>query len=303
MPVKIRLQLRGKKKQKHYFIVVADTRSPRNGKIIEKLGYYKTYTTPSTFDIDIDRSLYWLFNGAQLTNTVRSILKKSGVLYKKHLLGGVKKGSFTESEAKNKYDEWFNQKQIKVHEAQKAWNKQKTLDVLIKQGVIPHFKEKKKEFAKNNKVPRSLSISNSGEGKYIQDKFYQRVILKEYIEIKFNDVMNNIHNCTLGIELRLNNDAGNILRVGQEYKLDIVLSIYNSHYDREISNQIKVLMNPHNMEIVDRSIKKVYFNRRYVGCSHFRFKPTNIDSNKFEVEFIQNLNTIKSIPLEFQVVE
>ena len=90
MPVKIRLQRHGSKKRPFYFIVVADARSPRDGKFIQKLGTYNPLTTPSTVQLDRQRSLEWLNKGAQPTDTVRKILSFKGVLYLKHLLRGVK---------------------------------------------------------------------------------------------------------------------------------------------------------------------------------------------------------------------
>ncbi len=303
MSVRIRLQPRGKKNQKHYLIVVTDSRCPRNGKFIENLGFYKTHTTPSTYEIDSERSLYWLKNGAQPTDTVKSILQKSGVFYKKHLLEGVAKGAFIEYEAEIRFNEWYSRKQENAIDAKQFWDKKKTLEKLIRQGTIPHFKENKIEFERTNTVPRLFSISDLGEGQFIQDKDYQRTIIKEYIEIKIKNNMNNLLNCTLSIELLINNKEENILYLGNEYQLNIKVRINNAQYDKDLSNQIKVLCNPHLMEVLDNSIKKISFNRKNLGCSHFKFRPTSLGSKKMEIEFLQNLDTVKSIPLEFQIVE
>ena len=103
MPVKIRLQRHGSKKRPFYFIVVADARSPRDGKFIQKLGTYNPLTTPATVQLDRQRSLEWLQKGAQPTDTVRKILSYKGVLYLKHLLRGVSLGLFDEATAMTKF--------------------------------------------------------------------------------------------------------------------------------------------------------------------------------------------------------
>ena len=106
MSVKIRLQRHGSKKRPFYFIVVANSVSPRDGKFIEKLGTYNPLTVPATVRIDRERSLYWMQQGAQPTNTCRRILSFKGVLYLKHLMRGVSLGLFSETEAWSKFEKW-----------------------------------------------------------------------------------------------------------------------------------------------------------------------------------------------------
>ena len=110
MPVRIRLQRHGKKGKPFYWIVAADSRSKRDGKFLEKLGIYNPNTNPATIDINIDNSVTWLQNGAQPSNTARRILSYKGVLYKKHLLGGVTKGALTQEEAESKFKAWTEEK-------------------------------------------------------------------------------------------------------------------------------------------------------------------------------------------------
>lgn len=110
MAVKIRLARHGKKGYAFYHIVAADSRAPRDGKFIEKLGIYNPNTNPATIDLNFERALDWLQKGAQPTDTCRAILSYKGVLYKKHLLGGVAKGAFTESDAEAKFNQWMNEK-------------------------------------------------------------------------------------------------------------------------------------------------------------------------------------------------
>jgi small subunit ribosomal protein S16 len=114
MPVKIRLTRQGKKGYAFYHIVAADSRAPRDGKYIERLGSYNPNTHPATVELDFDKALTWLTNGAQPTETCRNILSHEGVLLKKHLLGGVKKGAFTEAEAELRFEKWKNEKHSKI---------------------------------------------------------------------------------------------------------------------------------------------------------------------------------------------
>ena len=114
MAVKIRLARHGKKGYAFYHIVAADSRAPRDGKFIEKLGTYNPNTNPATIDLKFDRALDWLLKGAQPTDTCRAILSYKGVMYKKHLLGGVAKGAFTEAEAEAKFNAWSSEKQSKI---------------------------------------------------------------------------------------------------------------------------------------------------------------------------------------------
>ena len=80
MAVKIRLKRIGAKKAPFYRVIVADERSPRNGKFIDEIGYYNPLTTPADIKIDADKANKWLSNGAQPTETVRSLLKKTEIL-------------------------------------------------------------------------------------------------------------------------------------------------------------------------------------------------------------------------------
>jgi len=114
MATKIRLQRHGRKGYAFYHIVIADSRAPRDGKFIERIGSYNPNTNPATIDLKFDRALYWIQVGAQPTDTTRNILSSQGVMMKKHLLGGVKKGAFTEAEAEQKFQAWLTGKQASV---------------------------------------------------------------------------------------------------------------------------------------------------------------------------------------------
>jgi small subunit ribosomal protein S16 len=126
MAVKIRLARKGRKKLAFYHIVVADSRSPRDGRYIEKIGSYNPVTNPATIELDFDKALGWLQNGALPTDTCRAILSYKGVLMKKHLLEGVVKGAFDDAEATKRFDEWIKQNEAKI-EAKKS-NLEKSQD-------------------------------------------------------------------------------------------------------------------------------------------------------------------------------
>ncbi|MFN8210670.1 MAG: 30S ribosomal protein S16 [Bacteroidales bacterium] len=114
MAVKIRLARKGRKKLAYYHIVVADSRSPRDGRYIERIGTYNPVTDPATIELDFNKALGWLQNGAQPTDTCRAILSYKGVLIKKHLLDGVKKGAFDEAEAEKRFNAWMTQQEEKI---------------------------------------------------------------------------------------------------------------------------------------------------------------------------------------------
>ena len=114
MPVKIRLQRHGKKGNAFYHIVIADGRAPRDGKFIEKIGTYNPSTNPATINLDGDKALSWLNNGAQPTDTCRAILSYKGILYKNHLQGGITKGALTQEQADAKFAKWESEKEGKI---------------------------------------------------------------------------------------------------------------------------------------------------------------------------------------------
>jgi len=132
MATKIRLARHGRKDYAFYHIVVADSRSPRDGKIIERIGSYNPNTNPATVDLKFDRALYWVGVGAQPTDTARNILSGEGVMLMKHLNGGVAKGAFSQEEAQKRFDAWKAEKdakngKISAAEAEKKVAAQKAL--------------------------------------------------------------------------------------------------------------------------------------------------------------------------------
>ena len=114
MSVKLRLLRKGRKRKPFYYIVAADARAPRDGRFIERVGSYNPNTNPATIDLDLDKSVQWLQNGAQPTDTVRAILSYKGAMYKNHLLKGAAKGAFPVEEVETKFNAWMEGKASQI---------------------------------------------------------------------------------------------------------------------------------------------------------------------------------------------
>ena len=145
MPAKIRLTRHGRKKSPYYHIVISDSRAPRDGRYIERIGMYNPGTNPATIKLDFDRALEWLQKGAQPTDTCRAILSYKGVLIKNHLLNGVKKGAFSEEEAEVRFNTWLKEKENEIQT-----KKSKIVEVLEE--------EEKKRFEAEKKIKEARSV-------------------------------------------------------------------------------------------------------------------------------------------------
>jgi len=129
MPTKIRLARHGRKRHPFYHIVIADSRAPRDGKFIERVGSYNPNTNPATIDLDFNRTLDWVQKGAQPTDTVRAILSYSGIMHKHHLLNGVKKGAFTLEVAEERFKDWMEAKEAKIQSKKNKLEDEKSKDL------------------------------------------------------------------------------------------------------------------------------------------------------------------------------
>ena len=114
MPTRIRLQRKGKKGRPYYHVVIADSRAPRDGKYIERIGAYDPNMNPAFVEVNVDKAMAWLQKGAQPSDTCRAILSYSGVVYKNHLANGIKKGAFDQAEADRRFELWLNEKNSKI---------------------------------------------------------------------------------------------------------------------------------------------------------------------------------------------
>ena len=173
MPVKIRLQRHGKKGKPFYWIVAADSRSKRDGKYLEKLGTYNPNINPAEITLDVDGTVKWLHNGAQPTDTARGILSYKGVMLKKHLAGGVKKGALTEEQAEAKFNAWLEEKaktidgkraklsdakdkvEADAFAAEKAVNEQRIADA-TPEVVVEEVVEKAEEVVAEEAAPETI---------------------------------------------------------------------------------------------------------------------------------------------------
>jgi len=189
MPVRIRLQRHGKKGKPFYWIVAADSRSKRDGRYLEKLGTYNPNTNPATVDINVEGAIKWLENGAQPSDTARTLLSYRGVMIKHHLNGGVKKGAFTQEDADKKFAAWLEEKSSKIQvkidgldkdkaeslakrlEVEKAISQKRIDDLAAKPEIEevdqnnPSSKEQASEVINENEttVPESLSEESESE--------------------------------------------------------------------------------------------------------------------------------------------
>ena len=168
MAVKIRLARHGKKNYAFYTIIVADVRAPRDGRFIERIGSYNPNTNPASIDLNADRALYWLNVGAQPTDTCRRILSYEGILLKKHLQEGVKKGAFTEEVAQQKWDAWRAEKDSKIEgkktnlssEKKEAKKASESAEALVNQERAKAIAKKRQE---ENEALRAAEAEKAAE--------------------------------------------------------------------------------------------------------------------------------------------
>ena len=154
MATRIRLQRHGKKGKPVFHLVVADSRAKRDGKFIEKLGIYNPNTNPATIDINFDSTLSWVQTGAEMSDTARAILSYKGVLYKNHLLNGIKKGALTAEQVETKFAAW---------EAEKASKIDSKKDGLAKNSVADKAARLKAETEANAAKAKAIEAKNTPE--------------------------------------------------------------------------------------------------------------------------------------------
>ena len=188
MSVKIRLQRHGSKKRPFYFIVVANTTAPRDGKFIEKLGTYNPLTVPATVRISRERSLHWLDKGAQPTNTCRRILSFKGVMFLKHLMRGVSLGLFDETTAMEKFEKWNGEheelvaKREETHRKHKSDKRQETMKESVR-------KIEEKNSARAAQIAEAEDILNT-VGKY---SISHPILIYDKNGVNVASVMNEVY--------------------------------------------------------------------------------------------------------------
>lgn len=162
MAVKLRLQRHGRGKRPFYHIVASDSRAPRDGKYIERIGDYNPLTKPATINVNVDKAVDWLVKGAEITNTVKAIFKYKGILYKKHLLRGVAKGSFTAEVAEQKYLQWVDEHKNKVLDHEKKHHKDKT-------EIAAKLLENEQKKASDREAKRKEALAAADEAKKVAE--------------------------------------------------------------------------------------------------------------------------------------
>lgn len=145
MAVKIRLARRGRKKLAKYDVVVADARSPRDGKFIEKIGTYNPLTVPATIELNDEKAFQWLMNGAQPSDTVKAMLSYRGVMLRKHLQIGVVKGAVTQEQADAKLAAWVKEKEAKIQTKRDSVSKSKLDSAKARKDAETKVKEARAE--------------------------------------------------------------------------------------------------------------------------------------------------------------
>lgn len=152
MATRIRLQRHGRSKRPYYYIVVADSRSRRDGKFIDRIGDYNPLTVPATINVDFDKAFDWVMKGAQPSETCSKILSYKGVLYKKHLARGVRKGALTEEQMETKMTEWIAAQETKVAAH---------IDTVASKKEAAKAAKKLEEAAKNEAYAAKLEAANT----------------------------------------------------------------------------------------------------------------------------------------------
>ena len=156
MATKIRLQRHGRKNYPYYHIVIADSRAPRDGRFIEKVGTYNPNINPAAVELKFDRALYWVQVGAQPTDTARNLLSDKGVYMMKHLLGGVKKGAFSQEEAENRFQAWLKNKEAALSKVKSKENEKALAD---KKAAIEVEKAVNKAMAEEVAKKRAVAVA------------------------------------------------------------------------------------------------------------------------------------------------
>lgn len=184
MAVKIRLARHGKKGYPFYHIVAADSRAPRDGKFIEKLGTYNPNTNPATIDLNFEKTLGWLQKGAQPTDTCRSILSYKGVMYMKHLLGGVKKGAFTETDAEAKFNKWAGEKGgIIEAKSNKLADDVKTAEKARHAAEVKINENRAKAIEEKNAVAVAVEVVEEAEVAEVAESIEEAVVAEPQAEV------------------------------------------------------------------------------------------------------------------------
>lgn len=162
--VKIRLARRGRKKLAMYDVVVADARSPRDGRFIEKIGTYNPLTVPATVELNDDKAFKWLMNGAQPSDTVKTVLSVRGIMLKKHLQIGVIKGALTQEQADGKLQDWVKAKTAKIESSRDKLTQSKEATAKARKEAETRVKEARAEAIRKKAQVVEAQAAQPAEG-------------------------------------------------------------------------------------------------------------------------------------------
>ena len=157
--LRIRLQRRGRRKRPLHHIVVADSRSPRDGRIIEDLGRFNNITAVNELKLDEERAIHWLKQGAQPSDTVRSIFKKQGIMYKMHLMRWGK----SEEEIEEALAEWREAREAKEEKEPSRKERQRAMLEAEEKEFQKQLKKKAEEAAKEKAKKEALASAKEEE--------------------------------------------------------------------------------------------------------------------------------------------
>lgn len=183
MPVRIRLQRHGKKGKPFYWIVAADSRAKRDGRYLEKIGTYNPNTNPAAVELNLDKAVKWLENGAQPSDTARTLLSYRGAMIKHHLNGGVRKGAFSQEEADKRFTFWLEEKQAKIQAKIDSLDKNKAIDLAKR--LESEKAVNQKRIADLKSLPEAGQVEESAKDIAVGDEpDYSETAIKEEIAVE-----------------------------------------------------------------------------------------------------------------------
>ncbi len=238
MPTKMRLTRHGKKGRPFYHIVIADGRAPRDGRFIEKIGTYDPIPNPAEILLDADKALDWLQKGAQPTDTVRAILSYKGILYKHHLLKGVKKGALTEAEAEAKYQSWVNEKEEKIEAKRKGLEDETRADRKSRLEAESKIKEeraaeiaKQRAAAIEEQVKKVQEKDTEQTSEEVAEVETEEPVTKEAVEAKVEEIA--------AAETKAEETDAKVEKVVEETKVEVKAEKTNEAKVEEVVEEVK----------------------------------------------------------------
>lgn len=300
MAVKIRLSPKGKKGQKYYHIVIADSRSPVKGKFIEKIGTYSPMENPTVISLKEERAFHWLKTGAIPSDTVRSILQRYGLLYRFHLYRGVLKGAITEEQAFVKLKKFKETQSKKFGKVVTEKLDSLTLEEIVSIGPNLILKT-----IKHSESMIDISFHNEANKKVkekCKESIYQdRIILDKNEKLNMENMESN--QFMLDIDISIDNEKGKVLKINNEYNLNVMVMLNDPEDRKELIENLGIIVKPKYSAISGDLYKKLSLDSSNKGSTVVTFIPQKLGTSELIVELLQKTGVLKSIPLEFKIVD